>query len=194
MKDRLARITRKLERDPELLARVERWIFPPPPDVLSSPRHLESVFGPLLFGLEEERFAILALDVENRLIDSTVLTVGSHQLVVVDNPSIVRWLMTRTRPTSAFAVAHNHPSSHPVKGKSISRGPSKADKDITFRLRLTAMTVGIDFVDHLILFQDGTWFSFRENDPDIEYIDGGESAGLKQCVPSRPKKKKLTVS
>ena len=50
---------------------------------------------------------------------------------------------------------HNHPSGEPQ--------PSSEDKDMTTRLRLSGELVGVRMVDHIIVGDEGKFFSFKEN-------------------------------
>ena len=58
-----------------------------------------------------------------------------------------------------FILAHNHPSGDP--------SPSKADRELTRRLRDAAANMQVRFVDHVIIGRPATgrqpWFSFRES-------------------------------
>jgi len=46
-------------------------------------------------------------------------------------------------------MAHNHPSGDPT--------PSAADRDTTMRCATAAQAVGLKFLGHLVLGEDGTW-------------------------------------
>jgi DNA repair protein RadC len=54
---------------------------------------------------------------------------------------------------AAFAVAHNHPSGDP--------SPSASDRRVTTRLREAADTVGVRFLDHVVV-TDGAWMRVTE--------------------------------
>jgi DNA repair protein RadC len=49
---------------------------------------------------------------------------------------------------ASFAVAHNHPSGDPI--------PSELDRQVTARLQEAAETVGVRFLDHVVV-TDNAW-------------------------------------
>lgn len=57
-------------------------------------------------------------------------------------------------PVVAFILAHNHPSGDPT--------PSAHDRELTQVVKAAAATVGIRFLDHLII-GDTAPFSFKAN-------------------------------
>ena len=56
---------------------------------------------------------------------------------------------------AAFVLGHNHPSGE-VK-------PSADDVEITKRVFLAGDVLGITLLDHLIVAEDGRWYSFQED-------------------------------
>jgi DNA repair protein RadC len=54
-------------------------------------------------------------------------------------------------------VAHNHPSNN--------ADPSKADLDVTRRLKIAGMILGIKLVDHIIITPDGKAYSIIKGRP-----------------------------
>jgi hypothetical protein len=59
-----------------------------------------------------------------------------------------------TPGTVALIVVHNHPSGDPT--------PSPDDVVLTKRLLLAAEVLGLTMLDHLILGEDGRYYSFSE--------------------------------
>lgn len=55
----------------------------------------------------------------------------------------------------SFIVAHNHPSGDPT--------PSREDIKITKRLFEAGQLMGINYLDHIIVYSDN-YYSFKEND------------------------------
>jgi len=56
---------------------------------------------------------------------------------------------------AAILIAHNHPSGQ--------LSPSRADKQVTTRLKEAGKLIGIEIIDHIILTPDG-YYSFQESD------------------------------
>ena len=56
---------------------------------------------------------------------------------------------------ASIILAHNHPSGQLF--------PSRADKQVTTRLKEAGKLIGIDIIDHIILTPEG-YYSFQESD------------------------------
>lgn len=92
-----------------------------------------------------ERFRVLYLDVEKRLIRDDLLSVGTVDRVSVHPREIIRRAIDLG--ATALILVHNHPS-----GKLI---PSSADERLTTRLAGIARALDIELVDHLIVSTAG---------------------------------------
>jgi DNA repair protein RadC len=57
-------------------------------------------------------------------------------------------------PAASVVVGHNHPSGDP--------SPSSEDHQLTRRLVAAGALIGIDVVDHLIVGDEGHYYSFKE--------------------------------
>ena len=98
-----------------------------------------------------EKMHILFLDKGLRLIHSEM-----HQKGTVDHiPVFPREILKRALDLNASSVVmmHNHPSGD--------ANPSKADIEATKEVRHLLETVGIEFVDHLIIGKGQNVYSFR---------------------------------
>lgn len=102
---------------------------------------------------ETESVFVLPLDSRNRPLSVPVRvsggTVGSSPIdPIVVFREAVRW------GARSIVVAHNHPSGDPT--------PSSADVDVTKRLREVAESLGVRFLDHLVIgapdSEDGAGF------------------------------------
>jgi DNA repair protein RadC len=100
-----------------------------------------AVAAPYLRGLRHERVVVVACDTSGSLLRVTPLTDGSADRSLIP----VRDVLTSVLGVggTSFAVAHNHPSG--------SLTPSPEDTEVTMRLREAAATVGMRFLDHVIL-------------------------------------------
>ena len=100
-----------------------------------------AVAAPYLRGLRHERVVVVACDTSGGLLRVTPLTEGSadHSLIPVRDVLAAVLAIGGT----TFAVAHNHPSR--------TLAPSPRDTEATVRLRTAAATVGLRFLDHVIL-------------------------------------------
>jgi len=106
---------------------------------------------PLYGGFRVERFGVVLLDAKNRLIRTTILSVGSVDASIAHPREIYREATLAS--AASVVVFHNHPSGDPQ--------PSPEDVLLTRRLKEAGQVMGIDLVDHIVL-GDGRWFSFRD--------------------------------
>ena len=98
-----------------------------------------------------EEFRALYLDTKNRLIRDDLLQTGT----INHTPVYPRQVCVRALEVGAAAlvVLHQHPSNDPT--------PSRADVEITARLRDALKTIDVDLHDHIVV-TSGAAFSFRE--------------------------------
>jgi len=122
---------------------------------VTRPDELWAEFLPLLQGFEVEKFAVIALNVRHVLIDKEVLCTGTFDCTIVDPRQVMRWALTRMRPIHSLAVAHNHPSNQ--------SGPSTSDDSVTQRLAAACKAVGIHFLDHIIMTDSTTYYSYARD-------------------------------
>lgn len=94
-----------------------------------------------LAGQEREVFMVLYLDNQHRLLESETLFAGSVNYVQVHPREVVK---SALRFNAAVVVlAHNHPSGDPE--------PSKADRQITDRIKEVLALVDVKTLDHLVI-------------------------------------------
>ena len=100
---------------------------------------------------DAEEFRALYLDTKNRLIRDELLQTGT----INHTPVYPRQVCVRALEVSAAAlvVLHPHPSGDPT--------PSRADVEMTARLRDALKTIDVDLHDHIVV-TPGDAFSFRE--------------------------------
>jgi DNA repair protein RadC len=118
---------------------------------LATPSAIGQYLLPLYGGHRVERFGVVLLDAKNRLIRSSILSIGSVDASVAHPREIYREAALAS--AVSVVVFHNHPSGDPE--------PSIDDVVLTRRLKEAGIVMGIDLADHIIL-GDGRWFSFRD--------------------------------
>jgi DNA repair protein RadC len=99
----------------------------------------------------QERFAVLLLDVKNRLLGTQVITIGTATETLASPREIFREVIRQG--ATRTIVAHNHPSGNVE--------PSQEDIELTRQLLAGAQLLGIPLLDHLIL-GNGNHQSLRE--------------------------------
>ena len=105
---------------------------------------------------ELEQFRVLYLDRKNVLIADEEQAKGTVDHVPVYPREVAKRALELN--ASAMILVHNHPSGDPA--------PSRADRELTRRVRDAAALMQLRFVDHLVIGRPAAgrqpWFSFRE--------------------------------
>jgi DNA repair protein RadC len=118
---------------------------------ITSSRSVYNIMQPILGELPHEEFWILYLNNSNKVIQKNQLSKGGITGTLVD----VRLVLKNALETGATALilCHNHPSG--------TLKPSRADKDITQKLKTAAQSLDIKVLDHLIVIEKA-YFSFAD--------------------------------
>ncbi len=98
-----------------------------------------------------EQFVLMALNVQNGIIATRIIAVGSLTAAVVHPREVFREAILYS--ASAIVVAHNHPSGVPE--------PSREDKLVTRQLKKCGEIMDIPVLDHVILGEN-SFYSFKE--------------------------------
>jgi DNA repair protein RadC len=111
---------------------------------IASSTDVAEVAAPYLRGLRHERVVVVVADAGGRLLRVAPMTEGAVDHCLLPVRDVLQAVLSIGG--SRFGVAHNHPSG--------TLKPSDADVGVTARLREAAETVGLRFLDHLILTED----------------------------------------
>lgn len=106
---------------------------------------------PILGDLPHEEFWIIYMNNSNKVIQKSQLSKGGITGTLVD----VRLVLKTALEVGAtgLLLAHNHPSG--------TLKPSTADKQITEKLKMAALSLDIKVLDHIIITET-TYFSFAD--------------------------------
>lgn len=118
---------------------------------IESPSAAAAALSNHLMWQPQERFAVLLLDVKNRLIGTQVITIGTATETLAHPRDIFREVIRQG--ATRVIVAHNHPSG--------SVEPSGEDINLTKQLLAGAQFLSIPLLDHVIL-GNGDHLSLRE--------------------------------
>ncbi|MBW4560542.1 MAG: DNA repair protein RadC [Mojavia pulchra JT2-VF2] len=118
---------------------------------IDSPVAAAAALSQSLMWQTKERFAVLLLDVKNRLLGTQVITIGTATETLASPREIFREVIRQG--ATRVIVAHNHPSGNVE--------PSQEDIELTRQLLAGAQFLGIPLLDHLIL-GNGNHQSIRE--------------------------------
>jgi DNA repair protein RadC len=112
---------------------------------VSGSADLAAVANSLLRGLRHERAVLVTCDGAGAVIRTSVLTDGASDRTLVP----VRDTLARVLALggAAFGVAHNHPTGRLT--------PSEADRHTTTRRAAGAEAVGLRFLDHVVVTDEG---------------------------------------
>lgn len=121
--------------------------------IIQSSKAVFNIMQPILGELNHEEFWVLYLNNSNKVIYKNCLSTGGITGTLVD----VRLLFKKALEVSAVAIilCHNHPS-----GK---LKPSKADIDLTHKIKEAGKSLDIKVLDHLIITEKA-YFSFADGD------------------------------
>ncbi|MFH7028812.1 MAG: DNA repair protein RadC [Heteroscytonema crispum UTEX LB 1556] len=119
--------------------------------MIDSPAAAAAALSQDLMWQTTERFAVVLLDVKNRLLGTQVITIGTATETLAPPREIFREVIRQG--ATRLIVAHNHPSG--------SVEPSQEDIDLTRQLLSGAQFLAIPLLDHIIL-GDGDYQSLRE--------------------------------
>ncbi|NRB58371.1 MAG: DNA repair protein RadC [Winogradskyella sp.] len=120
-------------------------------DKIVSSKSVFDIMQPILGELPHEEFWILYLNNSNKVIQRSQLSKGGITGTLVD----VRLVLKNALEVGATALilCHNHPSG--------TLKPSKADRDITQKLKNAGYSLDIKILDHLIVTEHA-YFSFAD--------------------------------
>lgn len=128
--------------------------------LLDRPILVAKYFRPIVAGLTIEKFWVCLLNRKNRLIKRVEITSGTATSTLAHPREVFRAALSERAPVTALCVVHNHPSGSP--------DPSAADIRLTRILREASRTLGLDFLDHVIVGDPSVdptglgYHSFRE--------------------------------
>ncbi|HYD62581.1 MAG TPA: DNA repair protein RadC [Noviherbaspirillum sp.] len=121
-------------------------------ETLSSPKAVKQYLQLLLARRPYESFAVLFLDVKNRLIAAEELFRGTLTHASVYPREVVKTALAHN--AAAVILAHNHPSGTPE--------PSAADRTLTQALKQALALVDVRLLDHFIVAGTSI-YSFAEH-------------------------------
>lgn len=102
--------------------------------------------------LDHERFEVLALNRQNKVIERILISQGGVASTVVDTKILFKRLLICG--ASGFICVHNHPSGN--------LQPSQDDFDLTRRINECAKIIDIKLLDHIIV-AGNSFYSFVDN-------------------------------
>lgn len=119
---------------------------------MSSSEEIAAYFSTRIANLPHEECHVMLLDNSLKLISSHLISKGGLASTSVDVRQVMKEAIVRN--STSIVLCHNHPSGSLV--------PSRHDDDLTQRVKTATQTLGIHFLDHIIVSVEGH-YSYREN-------------------------------
>lgn len=119
--------------------------------VITSSGDVASYLQILLRDYKHEVFAVIYLNRANKINDFKIISEGGITGTVADPRIILKKALEED--AVSIILCHNHPSG--------SLKPSKADEELTFKIKEAAKYFDIKVLDHLIVSDDG-YYSFAD--------------------------------
>jgi len=101
--------------------------------------------------LTQETLVCVYLNTKSEVICDKILTIGTLDHTIFHPRDILKWGLKNS--AYGFIIAHNHPSGDP--------SPSKMDMQMTKMIIEAAKTIGMCFIDHIIIGKNN-YYSFIE--------------------------------
>lgn len=118
----------------------------------SKPETAAEMVRPLVVRANREMVLVMSLDAKLTPMALEIVSVGSCSACFMDMKDIYRHSIMNN--ASSIICFHNHPSGDPE--------PSWDDKVMTQKLGKCGKLLGIELIDHIILGDEGHFFSFRK--------------------------------
>lgn len=120
---------------------------------ISNPYDAYKLAKDFLIDSDREKFIVACLNTKNQPVNMQVVSIGSLNSAIVHPREVFKVAMLSN--ASNIICFHNHPSGN--------IDPSVEDENITRRLKECGDILGIGLVDHIIVGDNDTYFSFKEN-------------------------------
>jgi len=133
------------------LGRRRQAEFIPKRTSITSSRMAADILIPVLQDYKYEVFCVMYLNRGNKLIRQEIISHGGLTATVVDIRIIMKHALDYL--AASIFISHNHPSG--------SLRPSKADRELTQKIKNAGQLLDITLVDHLIIGQQD-YFSFAD--------------------------------
>ena len=121
-------------------------------ETISSSEDVIGIMRPLLKELKHEECWAIYLTNSNRIIERSRISQGGVQATVVDHRLIVKRALELL--STRIILVHNHPSGSAV--------PSRADFDLTHRVKEATSLFDIQLLDHIVISATES-YSFKSN-------------------------------
>ena len=123
-----------------------------PTQIISGHKDVAELLQGYFKNHDREEFVVVCLDQKHKVSVINSVSTGSLSETLVHPREVFKAAILAN--SAAIIIAHNHPSGDTT--------PSAEDKILTTRLREAGKILGIELLDHIIIGDPGTTFSFVE--------------------------------
>lgn len=120
---------------------------------VDSPKEAAGLFRDFLGGVDRECLVVCSTDTKMKPAHIQVVSIGASNYCPASIPGIFKAALLSNSVN--ILLAHNHPSGDCT--------PSKEDILLTGRVLEAGKLLGISLIDHIILGEGGSFYSFRES-------------------------------
>lgn len=120
---------------------------------ITCPKDVADYMAPQFSGLDHEECWVLYLNRSNRIISKECISTGGISSTVMDIRIITKRAIEKM--ASGIILTHNHPSGN--------LRPGEQDLKVTAALREAAALLDIALLDHVIMGDNGKFYSFNDN-------------------------------
>jgi DNA repair protein RadC len=135
----------------EMSRRAATWRSASRPSI-NTPEDVVDLCAAQLRGRDREHFWSLSLNIKNRLLKISEVSIGSLNASIVHPRELFKDAVRAS--AASVVVVHNHPSGDAT--------PSGADIQLTRRLVKAGDVLGIDVLDHVVIGDGGEYASLRD--------------------------------
>lgn len=119
---------------------------------ITCPEDIVQITRSFMENIDREKFIVIYLNTKNEPTAIHTVSVGSLNASIVHPREVMKGAILSN--SNAMILVHNHPSGDTT--------PSSQDISITERLKDAGELLGIKVIDHVIIGDEGDFYSFKE--------------------------------
>lgn len=120
---------------------------------ISNPSDVKDILNVFLASADRENFVVIMLNTKNRIIGINTVAMGMLSSCPIHPREVFKPVILAN--AASIILGHNHPSGEP--------SPSQDDLNSTNQLRAAGKLLGIPVIDHIIIGDEGRFYSFKEH-------------------------------
>ena len=118
---------------------------------MSAPGEAVGCIRPLVESADREYVVACGVDSKNKPVYIEQVGIGTVNTCLLSAPELFKAALLSN--AAGLFLFHNHPSGEPQ--------PSQEDRDMTTRLKLSGELLGIRLIDHIVIGDEGQYYSFK---------------------------------